>query len=195
MRTIAACRVQSRATLRRLLARYAGTGPGDLDFERSQNGKPALVAGPGRPALRFNVSHSATKMLIAVTADRDLGVDVERIQPDFPWEDVACSLFSPDEITAIRGAAHEPPGADFLPLLGAQRGVPEGARHGPVRITSRLCRTRGPAGGAVHDDFRAPSGAAGWHVHPLDVGPGYAATLAVAGDARVICRPLSDGVL
>ena len=48
-----------------------------------------------------------------------------------------------------------------------------------------------PNGGAVHDDRRTSSAAGDWRVHPLDVGRGYAASLAVAGDARVTCRRAS----
>jgi phosphopantetheinyl transferase len=83
---------RSRGVLRALLARYLDADPRELRFELGPHGKPALRgdwakpgidtgAGEGpRPgdSLRFNLSHSGPLMLVAVSAGRNVGVDVER---------------------------------------------------------------------------------------------------------------------
>jgi 4'-phosphopantetheinyl transferase len=72
-----------RGMLRVLLARYLDCDPRSLRFEYGPFGKPALDAAEGRHALRFNVSHSDGLMLYAVTCDREVGVDVERVRTDW----------------------------------------------------------------------------------------------------------------
>jgi 4'-phosphopantetheinyl transferase len=184
-------RVQARATLRRLLARYAGTDPEGLRFEQNGHGKPELVAQPGHPELRFNVSHSGAKILVAVTIDREVGVDVERIQPEFPWEEVARSLLSPVEITTIRGLPAVRRVQSFFDCWVRKEAYLKGLGTGLSASLGDFVVPLGPNGGAVHDDRRTSSAAGDWRVHPLDVGRGYAASLAVAGDARVTCRRAS----
>jgi len=72
--------VVARGALRDVLARYVDTEPDQIRFAYNAFGKPELspeIGTPGR--LRFNLSHSADLALIAVAADADVGVDLERV--------------------------------------------------------------------------------------------------------------------
>jgi hypothetical protein len=83
---------RSRGVLRALLARYLDRDPRALRFVLGPHGKPALARDGAGPAvdtglgvatgagegLRFNLSHSGALMFVAVTAGREVGVDVER---------------------------------------------------------------------------------------------------------------------
>jgi 4'-phosphopantetheinyl transferase len=74
--------IRSRGALRTLLGRHLGRCPHHLRFGLGVHGKPALVDGAGRPQqLRFNLSHSGSLMLLAVSAKREVGVDVELTCP------------------------------------------------------------------------------------------------------------------
>lgn len=86
-----------RGGLRYVLARYLDVKPQDFRFSYGAYGKPALV-GEG---VRFNVSHSHGVALVAVAADRELGVDVEHIRADFATEDIARRFFSRLEVAAF----------------------------------------------------------------------------------------------
>jgi 4'-phosphopantetheinyl transferase len=70
-----------RAFRRSVLARYAGVAPGELAFETGEHGKPFLSAPHG--GVRFNASSSGAWVLVAVSAGRELGVDVERADERF----------------------------------------------------------------------------------------------------------------
>ena len=65
--------VVTRALVRDVLAARVGVGPRELDIRQTERGKPVLTG-----ALHFNVSHSGDLILLAVSADRAVGVDVER---------------------------------------------------------------------------------------------------------------------
>jgi hypothetical protein len=68
--------------------------------------KPALTEAAGAPALRFNVSHSHRAALIAVTHDREIGVDVERIRDEAADIEIARRYFSPHEVARSVLPAH-----------------------------------------------------------------------------------------
>ncbi|MCC6074283.1 4'-phosphopantetheinyl transferase family protein [Pseudomonas sp. GCM10022188] len=95
----------TRSRLRQLLGDYRNTPPAALRFTHNAWGRPELVDGAG---LSFNVSHSAGQALIAVSATRRVGVDVEWIDPALDWRGLTGLLCTPDERQAIEGA---PPGA------------------------------------------------------------------------------------
>lgn len=70
--------VASRWFLRAVLGRYLDCPPAAVELELGEHGKPRLAAAG---ELAFNLSHSANLALLAV-ADREVGVDVERINVD-----------------------------------------------------------------------------------------------------------------
>lgn len=79
--------VRSRGVLRALLGRYLDADPRGLRFELGPHGKPALLgAARGRTELRFNLSHAGALMLVAVTAGREVGVDVEHARERYTAE-------------------------------------------------------------------------------------------------------------
>lgn len=65
--------------LRRVLARYLRKNPARIELRMGKHGKPALSENP--PRLRFNLSHSGCLALVVVTAEREVGVDVEAEAP------------------------------------------------------------------------------------------------------------------
>jgi 4'-phosphopantetheinyl transferase len=67
-----------RATLRRLLASYAGAGAGEVLIWRDANAKPRARLEDCRPVPSFNVSHSGDVLAIALCRHGDIGVDVEQ---------------------------------------------------------------------------------------------------------------------
>jgi hypothetical protein len=65
--------MRSRGVLRALLGRYLQLDPSTLRFNLGPHGKPALLG--GGPA--FNLSHSGTLAVYALSASAEVGVDVQ----------------------------------------------------------------------------------------------------------------------
>lgn len=65
-----------RSVQRRILARYLSINPQFIRFEKGAHGKPELVG----QKLFFNISHSADFLLVAVSANNEVGVDIELIK-------------------------------------------------------------------------------------------------------------------
>jgi 4'-phosphopantetheinyl transferase len=90
--------IAGRGGLRRVLASYLDMNPKDISFCYNEWGKPALAVG-GPMELRFNLSHSTDRALLAVCAETEIGVDIEEIRP--LQEDVAGHFFSAAECSDL----------------------------------------------------------------------------------------------
>jgi len=92
----------TRALVRTVLSRYAPVAPPDWRFEPNAHGRPAIVDDhPPARGLRFNLSHTDTFVVLAVTAGREIGIDVESTRRNAPLE-VADRFFSAHESAALR---------------------------------------------------------------------------------------------
>jgi phosphopantetheinyl transferase len=68
----------SRWALRRVLESYLEEPAGRIELQVGEQGKPHLCDGGG---IEFNLSHSNGLALVAVTEGREVGVDVELVDP------------------------------------------------------------------------------------------------------------------
>lgn len=88
----------ARGAMRAILAGYVGIDAKSLQFAYSPQGKPRLVNG----TVRFNLSHSGGIALLAVTRDREIGVDIEHVRPVTDLLQIAQRNFSAVENAALR---------------------------------------------------------------------------------------------
>jgi 4'-phosphopantetheinyl transferase len=93
--------IASRGMLRTILGRYANREPEDICLACGSSGKPWAVERSGRSELKFNLSHSGGLALLAVSRGREVGVDLERVDADIQFEQIATQFFSPREIAAL----------------------------------------------------------------------------------------------
>lgn len=67
----------ARSAQRRILGGYLGAVPHELEFTTRAGGKPGLDLST---APRFNLTHTAGIGLLAIAAEREVGIDVERLR-------------------------------------------------------------------------------------------------------------------
>jgi 4'-phosphopantetheinyl transferase len=89
----------ARGRLRELLGAYLHRSPQSLVFRTGQYGKLSLA---DRTDLRFNLTHSYGLALYAFAMNRELGIDVEQIRPDFASVEIAERYFSAAEQNELR---------------------------------------------------------------------------------------------
>jgi len=94
-----------RSALRSLLAEYLSIPAAEVRFEYQPNGKPQLATVQNQRALEFNVSHSGNLALIAVSSERRLGVDIEKIRADVDTVALAERFFSRRERAGLQALA------------------------------------------------------------------------------------------
>jgi phosphopantetheinyl transferase len=130
---------RSRGVLRALLARYLDADPRELQFELGAHGKPMLRSEPRETCqdngsgsgedLRFSLSHSGELMLVAVTAGREVGVDVERARARYTVESLRA--------WTMREATVKCLGSGLTSAPIASEGAPDGMWTAELDVSSR----------------------------------------------------------
>ena len=90
--------VASRSMLRKILGGYLKCNSGQILFSYNRYGKPFLKGN----TLRFNVSHSRGIALFAVAHGRDVGIDVEFVDPCVETMKTAQIAFSQAEFIRLQ---------------------------------------------------------------------------------------------
>lgn len=84
----------ARSSLRVILGEHVARDPAQLTFETGDYGRPSLAAFPD---VSFNVSHSGARVLIAVSTERTVGVDIEEVDPALDWRALLVAVCTSDE--------------------------------------------------------------------------------------------------
>jgi 4'-phosphopantetheinyl transferase len=145
--------IQARIALRHLLGLYLGVEPADVHFNVNPHGKPRLQGTAEYEGLVFNVSHSGTRVVIALACNTPLGVDVERVRSDRNLERLADACLAEGEIDRWQRLPPDLKPAAFYRWWTAKealvkaigRGVALGLRSIEVGADDRHFR-RAPAG-------------------------------------------------
>ena len=98
--------IACRVALRLVLGARLAMRPGRLRFRYGPSGKPELGSVP--TGIRFNVSHTHGRALIAVASRFDIGVDIEREAPVPDWKGLSALVFSDQERRALAEAGDKP---------------------------------------------------------------------------------------
>jgi 4'-phosphopantetheinyl transferase len=188
--------IVGRGLLRRLLGHYAGVAPEWLEFSYGRYGKPA-VAGPSsaRP-LRFNLSHCEDLALYAVTRGREVGVDVERIRPEFATLDIAERFFSSGEVAVLRAVADPGARARAFFACWTRKEAYIKARGEGLSFPLHRFRVSLEAGApaALLDVSDDPGEVSRWCLESLDPGGAFVGALVVEGQGwRLGCRQWPGG--
>jgi 4'-phosphopantetheinyl transferase len=88
----------ARSVLRGILGAHLGRDPAHLQFEVGKYGRPSLAK---HPEWSFNVSHSGARVLVALSAVRAVGVDIEAIDSSLDWRALLDLVCAPGEARRI----------------------------------------------------------------------------------------------
>ena len=92
----------TRALVRTVLSRYVPIHPKDWIFSTNAHGRPDVINAQARDAcMSFNISHTHSLIVLGVTRQRALGVDVENVRAREVSIDVADRYFAPQEVAAL----------------------------------------------------------------------------------------------
>ena len=76
-----------------MLSRYINQSAADIVFAKGTYGKPYLAGFD----LRFNLTHSNECVLVAVTSENEVGIDVEFLEQEHRFDDLVKRFFSHEE--------------------------------------------------------------------------------------------------
>ena len=176
--------VAARAMLRRILGRALGVAPETVAFVYGPHGKPALAPPWAESGVRFNLSHSGGRAMVAWTVGRELGADLELVRPVRYREKIAGRFFSVEEQTAFAGLDAALWDETFFRCWTRKeafiKAIGDGLSYPLQSFSVPMDAASSDAPVRVHGDEVA-SGR--WFLSTVDAGPGFLAAL--VGERRV----------
>jgi 4'-phosphopantetheinyl transferase len=176
--------VVSRATLRSLLGRYLGLDPREVPIGIGDHCKPEVGEASTATGLTFNIAHSGDVTLFAFARDRRVRIDVEVVRPVPELDLLVPRLFTTNErhvLGALRGRARL---NAFFHGWTRKEALAKGVGAGLTLAFDRLEVPLGEGAAPTALHLGAIGHAGRWWLHPLRVGAGYVAAVAVEGDGH-----------
>jgi 4'-phosphopantetheinyl transferase len=181
--------IVARGLLRAILGRYLDRNPRTLRFCYNQFGKPTLARQSGSDGVFFNVTHSHGMALYALTHSRDIGIDLEYIDPEVAWEPIAERFFSPYEVSMLRALSTEMQHEAFFRCWTRKEAYLKARGIGLSLALNQFDVSVTPeAPAAILRTREEGQDISCWSLHDLFLGSGYVAALAVEGHhSRLTC--------
>ena len=152
--------VVAHGVLRRVVADRLGTG--EFRWVYGPNGKPGLAGGE----LQVNLSHSGDLVMVALSASRPVGVDLQQVLPGLDVAAMAARFYPASEASLVTGP-------DRFALLWTRKEALVKAAGG--RLTAGLAvPVAGPV--PVLADHGGP-----YRIIDIEAPPGFRAAVALAG--------------
>ena len=173
-----------RAALRTILGGSMHIAPGQIRISANRYGKPYLSDPEG--GIRFNVSHSHGLAVIAVTLDREIGVDLEFVDRDFDISSIPSSLYTPSGLSRFRSLPPDLQVEEFFSAWTRKEAVLKATGDGLSSSEELQSAIRS----INDDDLPCPMSLAvdnrSWTVTGIDVQSNFKAALAVEGPIDAI---------
>ncbi|MBF0499295.1 MAG: 4'-phosphopantetheinyl transferase superfamily protein [Candidatus Riflebacteria bacterium] len=93
----------ARGLLRRILGETLRCDPRELSFAEETGGKPFVAGSGAPPPVRYSVSHSADLLVVGISRDFEIGIDVEKIRENYQPEPIVKRFFSAREYEVWQG--------------------------------------------------------------------------------------------
>jgi 4'-phosphopantetheinyl transferase len=179
--------IAGRGWLRATLGHYLRTDPGALDFTYGANGKPALGGAFARASWHFNLAHSGPMALLAITRLGEVGVDIEEVRPLPDAEELVARFFSARETALFRELPEDQKPAAFFNLWTRKEAWLKATGEG-IAQSLHLVEVSFLPGEPARLLGVPEAFATGpvWNLCELAPAYGFAAALALAGEAPVL---------
>ncbi len=174
--------IAAHGCLRDILARYLHCEPGQLSFSAGSNGRPGLSANSFDAGIEFNLTHSGTYALVAVTWERKVGVDLECIRQGLSPENIAERYFSQGEVSELMALPTDQREAAFFKCWTRKEAYMKATGLGLSLPLDSFDVSLNPNEPAILRATRPdPQEVARWSLLSLEVDSGYASAVAVEG--------------
>jgi 4'-phosphopantetheinyl transferase len=174
--------VVGRALARMLLGHLLGVTPRDLHFRYNSFGKPLLRQSQNERRIAFNISHSGKLVLIALAADREIGVDVEQIDEKTEIDAVAGRFFSDQEQADLARLPPDRRRHAFFCCWSRKEAFVKATGEGLSLKLDQFDVSLRPGEPEVQLTMRPdPAEAGRWAIRHLDIDPAHAAAVAAEG--------------
>ena len=174
--------VRGRFVLRGLLAACLGAAPGEIALEYGKMGKPMLPEPDDW--LCFNLSHTGDAALIALTKDREVGIDIESNANPRRIVDLARRVFTAGEAEQVEGCDQAVGRQDLFYRIWAAKEAFVKASGDGLGLSTRSFEIEFGEAERPGDVYASSQGTRKeilpWKLWKIDAGRGFAAAVVAA---------------
>jgi 4'-phosphopantetheinyl transferase len=166
--------------VRFILGNYLLSPPGSVPLVTGRNGKPGLDLQPKDQPVTFSVSHTGEMMSIGVMKKFNMGIDIVKIDPRCPIQEIADYLFCPQEIQYLQGTQPDRKQEIFFALWAMKEAVIKATGEGlpAMRDTDVISIVQDPRHGRYRVD-NTTSLSKDFFIFPFVPAEGYRGAVAV----------------
>ncbi len=179
--------IAARGILRETLAGYLHEAPAKLDLSTGPHGKPFLANTKADVAIRFNLSHTDSLSVLAVTTYSELGIDLELKNDELSYNKIAENYFSKRELGDLFSLPAEQQLAAFYRCWTRKeaflKGIGSGFTLPADTFSVSLLPDQPPA---LLDHQFTLTETSRWSITDIAVPPGYNGALAIEGKLPII---------
>lgn len=171
--------ITARGLTRWILGAHLNLEPKRVTFQYSAFGKPEL-AGSDDQQLQFNVSHSGGAILLAISGDGVVGVDLERVDRTIDWLPVASRFYSHNENRELRSLPADKQKRAFYAIWTRKEAFLKAKGSGlSERLAEFDVTVDNSRSSALLETRYDPADASNWSVVSLPAGDNYEAAVAI----------------
>jgi 4'-phosphopantetheinyl transferase len=181
--------IVSHGVLREILSRYLDVAPDQVQYRHGLRGKPYLAVSSDGYDLQFNMAHSNEVALYAIASGREVGIDLEYVQPIADVEQISSRFFSLREDATLRSLPETQRLEAFFSCWTRKEAYLKAVGDGLTRPLNHFDVSLKPGEPTklLHVE-QAPQETDRWSLQTLVPAPGYVAALCVEGhDWQLAC--------
>ncbi len=175
-----------RFLLRHVLSEYdADIAPANWQFTSNAYGKPEIAAQQQKGGLYFNISHSGSRVVLAVARSPSIGIDIEFAEKNRRVEKIAHRFFSASETACLLALKEDEWLIRFYELWTLKEAYIKACGLG-LAIPLKDFSYSFPAENGLAIDFEEERGDApqNWQLWQVDAGAEYKLSLALKKDGN-----------
>ena len=182
-----------RALIRIALSNYdSSVSPESWSFTHNEYGKPSISPEQNSLSLHFNLSHSAERVVLAVSHIKDIGVDIECARKSRRIAAIAGRYFSEQEASQLLALPEDQQQSRFYDLWTLKEAYIKACGMGlaiPLQYFSY--GFVGSDGLAIEFDAQRNDVEEAWRFWQLSAGPDFKLALAAKSDEKGMINSLS----
>lgn len=163
-----------------ILSKYCGCQPHELMFRYNSYKKPFIYM-PEFKGVKFNMSFSGDLMLVGLSKQNDLGIDIEKVHEMHDLENIAVENFSLQELKYLNGTLDKT--NTFFKIWTRKESFIKATGKGMYHPLKSFCVDINSSGSYEHlVIFNHPMESKLWRTAELNTSDGYIASMAIKSD-------------
>ena len=175
--------VLGRALVRNILGRYLAQAPETIALTYTDHGQPYF---PGDETMRFSITHAHDLVAVALTANAQIGIDIEYVERKLNLNELAGRILSADDFGAFKALPGSEKEAEFFRVWTRKEAYLKARGEGISEGLQKISVSFGPDEVTSLADTRDESTAQKWRMHKLSLPAEYMGALACDDAAKRI---------